>query len=63
MDIAKSLRRARKQRGLTQHRLASLTGVPRINIARLELGLGDPRISTLIKLGKAMRVSVVRLIK
>jgi len=63
MEIAKSLRRARKRRGLSQHRLAALSGVPRINIARIELGLGDPRISTLVKLAKAMNVSVVKLIK
>jgi uncharacterized protein len=41
------LRTERHRVGLTQRELAERTGVPQSTIARIELGLSDPRASTL----------------
>jgi len=47
MDIATAVRRARTQAGLSQRALATRTGIAQPTIARIELGLAEPRVSTL----------------
>jgi transcriptional regulator with XRE-family HTH domain len=54
--MATTLKRLRRQRGLTQQGLAVKAGVSLGYIARLEIGMHDPRLSTLRKLAKALRV-------
>jgi len=57
------LKRLREQRGLTQEQLAKRAGVSHGYIARLEIGMHDPSLSTLSKLAKALKVSVAELVK
>ena len=51
---------ARKQRGISQSQLESMTGVRQPVIARMETGASAPRLDTLMKvlapLGKTLRV-------
>ena len=51
----------RGKRGLSQRALAKLAKVGHITIARLEVGIYDPRLSTLRRLAKALKVRVVDL--
>ncbi len=51
----------RGKRGLSQRALAKLAKVGHITIARLEIGTYDPRVSTLRRLAKALKVRVVDL--
>lgn len=57
------LKRLREERGLTQERLAKKSGVSHGYIARLEIGMHDPSLSTLAKLAKALKVTVAELVE
>ena len=50
MSAARILRYARRRAGLSQRRLAELTGVPQPAIARIERGGVSPRLETLERL-------------
>ena len=58
----KQLQRLRTGRALTQDQLAVNVGLSRTFITRLELGYHDPTLSTLVRLAKALRVSVTDLL-
>ena len=58
----KRLVQLRAQRGLSQRALAKLSKVTYVTIARLETGVYDPRLSTLRRLAKALKVRVVDLL-
>ena len=58
-----TIKRLRKKQGLTQEALARRTGVTREYITRLELGRHDPMFSTLVKLAKALKVTVAELVE
>ena len=60
--FGKQLQRLRTRRGLTQEQLAVTAGLPRTFLTRLELGQHDPSLSTLVRLAKALRVSVTELL-
>jgi transcriptional regulator with XRE-family HTH domain len=60
--LGKQLQRVRTSRGLTQEQLAVNVGLSRTFITRLELGQYDPTLSTLVRLAKALRVSVTDLL-
>jgi len=60
--FGKQLQRLRTRRGLTQEQLAVTAGLSRTFLTRLELGQHDPSLSTLVRLGKALRVSVTELL-
>ena len=57
------LKTLREQRGLSQEALAAKAGISRTYLARLETARQDPRLSTLEKLAKALRVKVHDLVK
>ncbi len=57
----KRLRKARKK--MTQVQLAERAGLKRSLVARLETGRYDPKLSTLQKLAKALKVPVAELLK
>lgn len=61
--LALRLKRLREERGLTQERLAKRSGVSHGYLARLEIGMHDPSLSTLSKLAKALRVTVAELVE
>jgi len=60
--LAMRFKRLREERGLTQDRLAKRSGVSHGYLARLEIGMHDPSLSTLKKLAKALKVTVAELV-
>ncbi len=61
--LAMRLKRLREDRGLTQERLAQRSGVSHGYLARLEIGMHDPSLSTLTKLAKALKTTVGKLVE
>ncbi len=61
--LAMRLKQLRKQRGLTQAQLAKKMGLSHGYLARLEIGMHDPPLSTLGKLAKALKVTVAELVE
>ncbi len=57
-----TLRQLRKSAGLTQAQLAAKAGVYQQDISRWERGRVQPGVSSLVKLTKALGVSVSQLI-
>ena len=57
------LAQVRKEQGLSQERLAELSGVHRVTIARIETGEISPNVRTLEKLSGALDVPVSELIE
>ena len=60
--FGKQLQKLRTRRGLTQEQLAVTAGLSRTFLTRLELGQHDPSLGTLVRLAKALRVSVAELL-
>jgi transcriptional regulator with XRE-family HTH domain len=61
--LAVRLRRLRQERGMTQQQLAKRSGVSHGYLARLEIKMHDPSLSTLAKLAKALKVTGVELVE
>ena len=61
--LAMRLKHLRKQRGLTQAQLAKKMGLSHGYLARLDIGMHDPPLSTLAKLAKALKVPVAELVE
>ena len=57
------LREHRERLGLTLRRLGAISGVHFVAVSRLEAGKLDPRLSTLLKLCKALRITLNELVK
>ncbi len=55
------LRRIRKERGLSQQRLADLAGVDKVTIVHIEGGKVSPKVETLEKLATALEVDLADL--
>jgi transcriptional regulator with XRE-family HTH domain len=60
--FGKQLQRLRVRRGLTQEQLAVTAGLSRTFLTKLELGQYDPSLSMLVRLAKALKVSVTELL-
>jgi transcriptional regulator with XRE-family HTH domain len=56
--VGRRLRRLRRQRGWTQEALADRAQLSRVQVATIETDQADPRLSTLRKLARALKVSV-----
>lgn len=56
------LREIRDRRGVSLRALKESSGVAVSSLARFEAGAGDPQLSTLRKLAKALHVTVAELI-
>lgn len=56
------LRTWRENRGLSLRKLGELSGVHYISLVKLEAGRLDPRLSTVLKLCQALRVSLSQLV-
>jgi len=61
--LAKQMKRLRGQRGLTQAQLAKKAGLSWGYLARMEIGMHDPSLSTVQRLAKALKVSVAELVR
>jgi HTH-type transcriptional regulator, competence development regulator len=53
----------RRTQGLTMRKLAELAGMSSSEISRLESGRRDPRLSTVIRVARALEVSVADLLR
>lgn len=62
MTIGERIRTARKQAGLTQKQLADRLNVKYPNIAQWELGTRNPKLETLLKIARALNVTVYDLV-
>lgn len=60
--ICIGLAKIRKSKGLSQQRLAALSGVHRVTIARFETGKISPTLATLNKLAAALGVKISDLV-
>jgi transcriptional regulator with XRE-family HTH domain len=56
------LREIRERKGVTLRALKKMSGVAVSTLARFEAGQGDPQLSTLRKIAKALNVTVAKLI-
>lgn len=56
------LREIRERKGVSLRALKAASGVAVSSLARFEAGEGDPQLSTLHKLAKALNVTVAELI-
>lgn len=56
------LKRWREKRGLSLRTLAEISGVHYVSLVRIEGGELDPRLSTLLKLAKALEVQLAELV-
>jgi len=63
MQIGKYLTRIRKSKKLSQYQLSNLSGVPRYTIIRIEKDEVEPRISTLLRIAKALEIELFEIIK
>ena len=57
-----NLRAIRDKQGISQRKLAELSGVHHISLARIEMGVLDPRLSTLRKIAQALNVTMSELV-
>lgn len=57
--LGEAIKRARKERHLTQEQLGKLVGVKKAQISKLENSLTDARFDTIIKVFKALNAKVI----
>jgi transcriptional regulator with XRE-family HTH domain len=62
VQFGRNLRMERENRGLSQAELACAAGVHMSEVSRLEWARRDPRLSTIVKLARALEVSPSRLL-
>ena len=58
LTIAQNLRKARREKKMTQSELACVSGVSRVTIARIESNVLIPDIITLLCLAKALHINI-----
>lgn len=57
-DIAASIRQARKDKGLTQRELGKRVGLPQSHISKIESGVVDLQLSSLVEIARALDLEV-----
>jgi transcriptional regulator with XRE-family HTH domain len=62
MDLAANLRRLRKEHRWSQETLADLAGLHPTEVSRLERGLREPRLRTVVQVAEALSVPVQELL-
>lgn len=61
-DFAANVKRARSEAGMTQEQVADASGIHVTEVSRIERGLRDPRVSTLLRLASALNVPASHLV-
>lgn len=61
-NLASNVRRLREARGLSQHQIAQVAGIPRPTWASLESGAANPTLAVLARAAAALQVSIEELI-
>lgn len=59
MDIATALKTARTRKGLSQRALAERTGVAQAQISKIERGMVDLRLSSLVELARSLDLELM----
>ncbi len=59
MSIVEQLTQARKSLGMTQAALAAAAGLSRMTVQRIESGDIDPRLSSLLEIGRVLGLEVL----
>ncbi|WPB57117.1 helix-turn-helix transcriptional regulator [Xylophilus sp. GOD-11R] len=59
MSIEQNLLRARKAAHLTQQQLADAAGLTRMTVNKTESGAGDPRLSSVIEMARALGMELI----
>ena len=62
-NLGANLRTARKQIGLSQEQVAERSGVHATEVSRIEAGKRDPRVSTVERLARAVKVKPGQLLE
>ena len=61
-QLSRAIKRLRAERGLTQEALARRADISHGYVARLEIGRHDPKLSTLLKIAKALGTPIADLL-
>jgi transcriptional regulator with XRE-family HTH domain len=61
--MAKQIQQRRQARGWSQAELAERAGISRPYLARLETGRQDPRVSVLLRIARALKLTTNDLLK
>ncbi len=62
--LAQNIRKLRKQKGLSQEKLARLANISNATLVKIEAGIAkEPTITTVSKLSSALGVSIDELVK
>ena len=61
-NLAANLKYVRERRGLTQVQVAKQASLPRSTVSQLETGAGNPTLSVLVRLARALGVSIEELL-
>lgn len=61
--LGANLREARKQRGMSQEAVAERSGVHATEVSRIEAGKRDPRVSTVERLARAVKMKPGQLLE
>lgn len=62
-QLAERIKNRRIEMGLTQKELAEKLGTNHTFVTRMETGLQDNRISTLLKVAEALEIEIEKLVK
>jgi XRE family transcriptional regulator, regulator of sulfur utilization len=62
-NLGRNIHQLRDARGLTQHRIAALAGIPRATWANLESGAANPTLAVLVKVAQALQVRLEELVE
>ena len=62
LPVQTRIREWRERRGLSLRKLGELSGVHYVSLVKMEAGRLDPRLSTVLKLCQALRVSLSQLV-
>jgi transcriptional regulator with XRE-family HTH domain len=61
--FGKRVRELRKERGWSQEELAEAAGMNWLQVGHIERGASDPKLSTIVKLAKALRIHPADLLR
>ena len=58
VSLGSRLRRIRKQKGLTQQSLSDLCDIEKAYLSRIESGITNPTVLTLLKMSKTLNIEI-----
>jgi transcriptional regulator with XRE-family HTH domain len=63
VNLGRNIQELREARGLSQHQIARIAGIPRATWANLESGAANPTLAVLVKVAQALQVRLEELIE